>query len=359
MKKLLLNVFLLSVVAVNTAAQEEGYQITARTSGIKDSTVYLVACNTDTLARTEMKNGNFFMSGKLKEPTVAYIRTAAGAGIIPLMLENANFQIVANAQGVKVVGGEAQERYDRYNAISQATIAEQAKVQKEMQAAMQEGNQMKMAGLQNDFGKFVEKMRKQESGAFDSLVNDFVGMYILSANMHDMTAEMLRARYDKFNDSYKNSTLGKAVAEYLDQIERISVGRIVPDFTLPSVEGDSISVHKLKGKVKIVDFWASWCGPCRKESANLVKLYRNYQTKGLQILGVSIDDKADAWKKAMFEDGMTWKNVSDLKGQGSPLLPMFNIRSIPFTLVLDSENRIVAINLRGAELEKKVAEMLK
>lgn len=90
-----------------------------------------------------------------------------------------------------------------------------------------------------------------------------------------------------------------------------------------------------------------------------MKLYRNYQTKGLQILGVSIDDKADAWKKAIFEDGMTWKNVSDLKGQKSPLLPMFNIRSIPFTLVLDSENRIAAINLRGTELEKKVAEMLK
>lgn len=359
MKKILLNMVLLGMAALNAAAQEDGYQITARTSGIKDSTVYLVACNTDTLGRTEMKNGNFFFSGKLKEPTVAYVRTTAGNGVIPLMLENANFQIVANAQGVKIVGGDAQERYEHYNSYSKLASAEQTRVQKEMQAAMQEGNQMKMQGLQNDFGKFVEKIRKQETAVFDSLVNDFVGMYILSANMRDMPADMLRTRYDKFNETYKNSTLGKAVGEYLEQLERISVGRVVPDFTLPSVDGDSISVHKLKGKVKIVDFWASWCGPCRKESANLVKLYRNYQTKGLQILGVSIDDKADAWKKAIFEDGMTWKNVSDLKGQKSPLLPMFNIRSIPFTLVLDSENRIAAINLRGTELEKKVAEMLK
>ena len=136
-------------------------------------------------------------------------------------------------------------------------------------------------------------------------------------------------------------------------------GKIAPDFSLPNVEGDTISLHKMRGKVKLVDFWASWCAPCRKEMPNLVKLYKHYQTKGLEILGVSIDDKADAWKKACFEEGITWKSVRTPEGSKSPILQQYMIQSIPFTILLDADNRIVAVNLRGKALEDKIAEMLK
>lgn len=340
-------------------AQMDGYQITARTQGIKDTTVYLVACNADTLARAEMKNGMFVLTGKLEQPNVAYIRPAGTKAVIPLILENANYQILANEQGVKIAGGELQARYERYAAISQKTSAEQNRVQKEMQAAMQEGNQMKMQGLSNDFKKFVDKVRKEEKETFDSLVNTIVGMYALSVNMNQMPRETVRERYERFDEAHRNSTLGKAVASYLEQVERIMEGKIAPDFSLPNEEGDTISLHKMKGKVKLVDFWASWCAPCRQEMPNLVKLYKHYQTKGLEILGVSIDDKAADWKKAAFEEGITWKSVRTPEGRMSPVLQLYNLKSIPFTVLLDGDNRIVAVNLRGKALEEKITELLK
>lgn len=340
-------------------AQMDGYQITARTQGLADTTAYLIRCNTDTIGRTEMKNGMIVFKGKTEKPDVAYIRFAGKKSVIPLILENVNIQILANSQGVTIVGGEQQELYNHYANLNQVTKAEQNRVQNEMRAAMQEGNQMKMKGLQNDFLKYVEKMRKVEVATFDSLVNTIAGMYVLSSNMMDMGRTMLRERYDRFSPEYQESPLGKAVAEYLEKIEQIMEGKIAPDFSLPNVEGDTISLHKMRGKVKLVDFWASWCAPCRKEMPNLVKLYKHYQTKGLEILGVSIDDKADAWKKACFEEGITWKSVRTPEGSKSPILQQYMIQSIPFTILLDADNRIVAVNLRGKALEDKIAEMLK
>lgn len=218
-------------------------------------------------------------------------------------------------------------------------------------------------GMSNDdetgFAAFVEKARKQEVELWNKCVNSFVGAYILVSNMKDMPATMVRSRYEQLPADLREKGYGKVISEYLAQAERIMEGKTAPDFTLPTVEGDSISMHDLKGKVKIIDFWASWCAPCRHEMPNLVKLYKTYQTKGLEILSVSIDDKKDKWINAIFEDGNTWKNVSDLKGAKSPIVALYGIKSVPFMLVLDENNKILAVNLRGKALEDKIAQLLK
>lgn len=359
MKKILFATLCAAVSMTHAQDMSDGFQITAKTSGIADTMVYLVASNTDTIASARMNKGIFFMQGKVTTPDVAYIRPEGTQAVIPIMLENANFQILANAQGVKVVGGEAQERYDRYVKLQNDTRAEQNRVQQEMQAAYQAGDEMKMQGLGNVFSKFVEKARKQEQEMFDSLTTSFVGMYLLATNIQQMPVAMLRERYDKFSETLQQSSNGKAVADYLEQAERIMEGKEAPDFSLPTAENDTISLHRMKGKVKIVDFWASWCAPCRKEMPTLVKLYKHYQTKGLEILSVSIDDKPDAWKKAVFEEGVTWKSVRATDGSKSDIIPLYGIKSIPFILLLDANNKIIAINLRGKELENKIAELLK
>lgn len=359
MKKILIAILCTTATFASAQVGNDGFQITAKTSGIADTIVHLVASNTDTLASAKMNRGVFFIQGKVTTPDVAYIRPEGTQAVIPIMLENANFQILANAQGVKIVGGEAQERYDRYVKLQNDTHAEQNRVQQALQEAYQAGDEMKMQGLQNVFSKYVEKARKQEQEMFDSLTTSFVGMYLLASNMQQMPAAMLRERYDKFPANLQQSPNGKAVADYLEQAERIMEGKEAPDFSLPNVEGDTISLNKVKGKVKIVDFWASWCAPCRKEMPTLVKLYKHYQTKGLEIISVSIDDKADAWKRAAFEEGITWKSVRATDGAKSDIIPLYGIKSIPFILILDANNKIIAINLRGKELESKIEELLK
>lgn len=135
-------------------------------------------------------------------------------------------------------------------------------------------------------------------------------------------------------------------------------GAVAPDFTQKSPEGEDISLSSLKGKVVLVDFWASWCGPCRRENPNVVRMYNKYKDQGFEILGVSLDKRKDPWVKAIEKDKLTWYHVSDLKGWKNEVAQMYSVTSVPHTVLLDREGRIVARNLRGHDLEAKVAEII-
>lgn len=136
------------------------------------------------------------------------------------------------------------------------------------------------------------------------------------------------------------------------------IGAEAPNFELNNLEGKPMELKDLRGKLILLDFWASWCGPCRRENPNVVKLYDEYKDKGFDILGVSLDRDQARWEQAVEKDGLTWHHVSDLKGWKSAAAKLYSVSSIPATLLIDKEGKIVARNLRGAALEAKVAELL-
>ncbi len=160
---------------------------------------------------------------------------------------------------------------------------------------------------------------------------------------------------DKYKETYPEPVL--ALERQLDLISRFVQGGVAPNFTQNDPQGNPVSLSDFRGKVLLVDFWASWCGPCRKENPNVVRLYQQYKDKGFEVLGVSLDSKQDRWLDAIEKDGLTWTHVSDLKGWQNEVAGMYSVTSIPHTVLLDAEGKILGRNLRGPALEQKLAEV--
>ena len=160
-------------------------------------------------------------------------------------------------------------------------------------------------------------------------------------------------------DKAKATGPGRLVAARIQALEGVGVNAVAPDFTLQTPEGEDVALYGVKGKLKIIDFWASWCGPCRMENPNMVKLYAEFKDKGLSVISVSLDEKKDKWVEAIKKDGLTWLHLSDLKGWQGDVIKKYNIDAVPTIFVLDENNRIIAKNLRGEKLKAFVSERLK
>jgi peroxiredoxin len=138
----------------------------------------------------------------------------------------------------------------------------------------------------------------------------------------------------------------------------VKIGQEAPEFSLPDPSGKKISLSSFRGKYVLIDFWASWCKPCRMENPNVVKAYNEFKNKNFTVLGVSLDKKKEAWMDAIKTDGLTWTHVSDLQFWESAVVPLYGINSIPTNMLLDPQGKVVAIGLRGEALDAKLKELL-
>ena len=355
-------VIALSLAACNTTPK---FTINGTVEGEQTGNVYLVKFagqNADTLAKAPIAEGKFALTGSVEGLTDAYLTIEGKRGGTPIFVENATFTAALNPGNPaenKIEGTEAQNLANQFMAITNEMRKGQSGLYKEYSAAAQEKDTTKMKDIEAQFNKLGEEAEAKEKALTEANADTYVAAYMLASKMGGLSSDELAAKYELLGANAKATEPGKKIAERIQKLAAVAVGQVAPDFTLNTPEGNPLSMHSIKAKVKVIDFWASWCGPCRGENPHVVAMYKELHPKGLEILSVSLDNDKDAWLKAIEDDQLTWNHVSDLKGWQSEAAQLYAVNGIPHLVVLDENNVIVAKDLRGDALKAKVAELLK
>lgn len=364
MKKIL---FPLAAIALSLAAchSTPQYTINGTVEGEQEGAVCLIKYigrTADTLNEAPIKAGKFKIQGTVENTTNAYLVVKGKKGGIPILIENTKFTATLNPEDntqSKVEGTEDQKTLNEYLAISNELRQQQSELYKAYSVAMQEKNEKKANEIRAEYDKADSIATAKGNELIKAHADSYVAPYIIAGKMHNLELPALQESYNMLGDNAKSSEYGKKIAERIEKLDAVAIGKVAPNFTQNTPKGTPLSLYDIKGKVKIIDFWASWCGPCRRANPEMVKLYKKFHPKGLEILGVSLDRCKEDWEKAIADDRLTWNHVSDLQYWSNAAAQTYAVNSIPHLVILDKNNVIVARNLHGAELENKIAELLK
>jgi thiol-disulfide isomerase/thioredoxin len=213
----------------------------------------------------------------------------------------------------------------------------------------------------------LEQMSKDPDNPFNIVLSTSASPTLGFDKWDPASLDVLRLVADAFKKRYKDSPMALTMENQVVQIETAyseyisskSGDLLAPEIELKDPKGKLVKLSSLRGKVVLVDFWASWCRPCRGENPNVVRMYKKYKDQGFTVYSVSLDEDAVAWNKAIAQDGLIWPtHVSDLMGWKTPLIQLYKFDGIPYTVLIDRDGKIIATGLRGIELEQKLKEAL-
>lgn len=365
------------VFSCNKAGENE-YIITGTIKGIADGKKVFLEVQDDmtgafkALDTVKVEGGKFTIKGSAKGADINLIQIESVNGKIPFILENGDIEMDINKDSlnlVKVTGTYNNDELTAYRELGTKIQKDMMKFQKDNMVKMNQAQQKKdtvtINNLRKAYFKFQEDFAKQSEEYVKTHPKSFISLLIIESLFQQMVdPAKITTYFNGLDKELKANKHGKKIKSQLDLLNKpaapagVEVGSIAPDFSAPGPDGKVISLKQSMGKVTLVDFWASWCNPCRAENPNNVALYNEFHAKGLNIIGVSLDKDAAKWKEAIAKDKLAWPQISNLKYWDEPIRVTYGVESIPATFLLDANGTVVAKDLTGAALKAKVAELL-
>lgn len=260
-----------------------------------------------------------------------------------------------------VSGSENADKLKEFNAISTKYSKIFRSFQQEFEEKVGRDPSLKDSLEQVIFPKFnenVDAFSKETIAFAEKNKDNLAGFYAIGSLNQDKYETVLLKYAEDIKNKFPGSPAVQSFINRMDKLRALSVGHVAPDFEMPSVEGKNVKLSDFRGQYVLVDFWASWCAPCREENPNLVKQYHAFKDKGFTIFGVSLDRDRNEWLDAIKADKLAWTHVSELKQWDSNVVKQYSIEGIPTSYLLDKEGRIIAKNLRGSDLEAFLTKTL-
>jgi peroxiredoxin len=358
--KQLMVVFLLFPVAL--LAQQKGFVITGTVTGLAEKArVTLTDLNkpTDTIARGVVNKGTFVLKGSVAEPNLHQLNFDVAGKKTVLFMGNENITIkgdVNNVQKLDVKGSAMNSDFvefqNTFNPLFQTLTTLNQKIN--TRGNVQRDDSL-MAQYKHAYDDIVAAIDKFITTKKTSPVSPFLLVVTRELEQDPVTLEK---RFNTLSPAVQKGFYGKILQESLADAKVGSIGSDAIEFTQNDTTGAPVSLTSFRGKYVLVDFWASWCRPCRMENPNVVSAYNRFKSKNFTVLGVSLDRQRDSWVKAINDDGLTWTQVSDLKYWNNEVARKYKIESIPQNFLIDPNGKIIGKNLRGPDLEARLCELL-
>ena len=339
-----------------------GFVIHGEVSGFADST--LLFLNTATGSGKNLDSafiikGKFQFTGIIKEPAEkVLIKTKNLSDYKFLWLENSVVTFKAekgNFRNAVITGSKTQEEE---NKLSEKILHIRQEQQQVETLLAKDSGALNKADLKKQMDQLVQKEKQAYIEYIRTHPASIISVNLLSIYGTTWGREDTRNLYNQLKPDIKKTSYGKDIAEYIALNKDITVGGSFVDFSQRDTSGNMVKLSDFKGKIVLLEFWAAWCAPCRKENPELVKTYKEYREKGFEILGVSLDDQEQAWKKAIQTDGLIWPNVCDLQGDKNKAALIYGISAVPDNFLINREGVVIARNLRGEQLKNKLKELL-
>lgn len=318
----------------------------------------------------DVREGKFVFEGKIDEPGMFFIKVDDSPRAT-IILEKGTIQMSYNRDsimGTTVKGTYNNEQLMKFTRESMSFQKQLLEFRNKNKARIDEATAKKDTAtflkLREELFALRQKIDSQAVKYNDTYIAANPKSFISALIVEDYTRRFnsdpsrVEAAFAKLDPSLRKTRVGKNITNEIAKMKVVDVQEKAPNFMAPNPQGKVTSLYESMGKVTIIDFWASWCGPCRRENPAMVRLYSEFKDKGLKVIGVSLDKKADQWQQAIAKDGLAWTQISHLKEWDDPIAKQYGVESIPATFVLNQYGVVVAKNIYGEELRSKVASLL-